>query len=137
MFLKFLNLGRKPEDDQPARRRTDRTSPDSTQCPTPLTGDATKADGDASSFVAPKSPTGRDSLSKLKSVALGQRIRHSGQEHWFAKPDDGSSAVAYQVARQTDAQADCPAVPEAERLKAIDELLKMGINHFTVRDEQP
>lgn len=73
--------------------------------------------------------TGRDSLTKLRAAAKGQRVRQQNQDHWF-KADQPSEIVV------PTTSATCSAsIPEADRQKAIEELLSMGIDHFTVRHQ--
>lgn len=84
------------------------------------------------------SSTGRDSLSMLRSVSKGQRVRPQGQEHWFCKPGEAKSSDVHSALPKpgTDSVPDCPSIPEAERNKAIEELLSMGVEHFSVKRDK-
>lgn len=129
MFLKFIGLGRKTE---PAQRPTKREKFDDTSIRKSSPGQT-----EEDRKVPFTNSTGRDSLSKLKSVARGQQATEQGRGRWFGKPEDSSrgySPVA-KPEKQDDA-ANCPVIPEAERLKAIESLLGIGIDHFTVKLEE-
>lgn len=84
------------------------------------------------------SATGRDSLSLLRSVSKGQRVRPQGQEHWFCKPGEAKTADVHSALpkARADSGPDCPSIPEAERNKAIEELLSMGVEHFSVKRDK-
>ncbi|MBY0549424.1 MAG: hypothetical protein K2W95_19265 [Candidatus Obscuribacterales bacterium] len=86
----------------------------------------------------PAARTGRDSLSLLRSVSKGQRVRPQGQDHWFCKPGEaksGDARIEMPKARE-DSAPECPSIPEAERNKAIEELLSMGVEHFSVKRDK-
>ncbi len=124
MFLRFLGLGRKTEN-APERK------PHAEGELRP-TGRVISSED---SMVRMASPTGRDSLSKLKSVARGQQTAEQGRGRWFGRPEDSSRGYMPVTKAQEQVDSSCPVVPEADRLKAIEALLGMGVDHVTVNSE--
>ncbi len=138
MFFKFMNRGRKAENPNAVTEamreiyhcdeRRDRNQPNRAGA---ITNKA--LNGAARNDGVPDEPgSGRDSLTKLKAVARGQQSRQQNQDHWFAKPADVPVGLAGAAEAENSGG---PSVPEAERLKAIEALLRMGIDHFSVKQD--
>lgn len=132
MFFNLFNFGRKKNAEvtlkenvepvskaQPALKEQESAAPS----PNMVAVADPKVDKDQ-----PREP-GRQSLTKLKSVAKGQRVRQQNQAHWFSK---NSSTPEVKVAMPKPAShPSAPLISEEERRKAIDELLSMGCDHYT------
>lgn len=124
MFLRFLGLGRKTEnalekEPQPAGELRP-------------TGRIISSED---SMVRMTGPTGSDSLSKLKSVAKGQQTAEQGRGRWFGRPEDSSRGYMPVTKAEEQGESSCPVVPEADRLKAIEALLGIGVDRVTVKSD--
>ena len=142
MFLKFLNFGRKTENDNAGLRRAKPRTGESEKAGTGNCVDQSSKAGQEELAPVVRTSSGRDSLSRLKMVARGQRAHEQTQSRWFAKPEavrrEAAEAAAAAAMAVTDEEKNenCPSVPEADRMKAIEDLLGMGVNHFSVKHEE-
>lgn len=128
MFLKFLNLGRGAENPRKANKGEKAVD-----------GEAGLAEGSANPDqsgrrIIQSTASGRESLTKLRSVARGQRKTEQGRGRWFGKPDDARETAAPQP--EVEQSTQCPPIPEDQRKKAIEALLELGIDHFTVKSDK-
>lgn len=141
MFFQILNFARKTAAKQPERPLSENRGADedcrfkSTQQQTEELQPKERAREHALSNTE---VTGKDSLRKLKAVAREQqREQMQAKGHWFNESPKESSAPADVRATANSLHATsnstaCPQIPEAERMKAIEELLSMGFEHFTI-----
>jgi hypothetical protein len=136
MFFDFLTKGRKNGDLD----RLKKAPPRSEQItPAEVPADENLAEVDA----------GRGSYTKLRSVAKEQRIRQQGtpkdsllglpvtpKDSLRGLPASGTpkdSLRGLPAASDQDTLPASASVPEEERMKAIAELLNMGVDHFSTK----
>ncbi|MBY0547931.1 MAG: hypothetical protein K2W95_11605 [Candidatus Obscuribacterales bacterium] len=124
MFLRFFGLGRKTENAQEEKQR---------KAGAPETTERNFSSED--SMVRMTSPSGRDSLSQLRSVARGGQTPGQGRGRWFGRPEDSSRGIVPVKKQEVQEDSSCPVIPESDRRKAIEALLGIGIDHFTVKSD--
>lgn len=136
-MFSWIFRGRKTDASALSEKKTSGAVSDGQRQPPPASSRPGNCPGEPHNVAQTPVPvivtaTGRDSLSRLRGVAKGQSVRAQGQGHWFAK--QGQANIEVQTS-QCENESSCPAVPEADRLKAIEELLCLGVEHFSVKRE--